>query len=279
MSQKPTARSLQLSAVGSRLSAHGFTLVEMAVVLSIIGLIIGGIIMGSGLQRNQAVQQVLADAKLYRTAIQQFRTQYGFLPGDFPTATSVWGDDATNCADGAITNGAPGTCNGDGDSVLEAGAGASVTGEAFQAWKQLMLAQYIVGSYSGLAGSSNNYTATPGSNIPTSVMKGAGFFLWSWGTLSGNASFFDADYDNAMLFGATVSASYPYAPALTPKEAGDIDSKADDGYPGFGDIVSFKNTFQTNCATSDVSGTAAYSLSYQTEGCALLFLSTFAEAS
>ena len=55
----------------------GFTLVELAVVLAIIGLIIGGIFIGTGMVRQSELQTIISDANKFSSAAKQFKQQYG----------------------------------------------------------------------------------------------------------------------------------------------------------------------------------------------------------
>lgn len=93
----------------------GFTLVELAIVLVIIGLILGGVIGGQALLNNARVRNLDQAMKGYAGAIQNFVGTYSVLPGDdsgaatrFPgapfTVSSATGGTA---GDGALTGTAP----------------------------------------------------------------------------------------------------------------------------------------------------------------------------
>ena len=107
---------------------HGFSLVELSIVLVILGLLTGGILAGQSLVRASELRAVSSEYQRYATAMHAFRDKYFAIPGDMTNATKFWGDDATACADGAVADGTPGTCNGNGNGILTAGA-ASGTGE------------------------------------------------------------------------------------------------------------------------------------------------------
>ena len=139
---------------------HAFSLVELSIVLVILGLLTGGILTGQSLIRASELRSVTTEYQRYITATQTFRDKYFALPGDMNNATRFWGDDNAACADAAIPNGTPGTCNGNGNGGLE-WAGASATGERFQFWKHLSLAGVIEGTYSGLAGSNASGLRVP----------------------------------------------------------------------------------------------------------------------
>lgn len=89
---------------------RGFTLVEMAIVLVIVGLILGGILSARSIIRNAQVKDGIKSLNDMAAAAQQFKDRYGMWPGDFTNATAQIA--GLGCANG----------NGDGQvgSVAEA---------------------------------------------------------------------------------------------------------------------------------------------------------------
>lgn len=63
-----------------------FTLVELAIVIVIIGLIFGGVIGGQSLIKTGERRTALTGFEKYITAIQAFKLEYSQLPGDFNEA-------------------------------------------------------------------------------------------------------------------------------------------------------------------------------------------------
>lgn len=104
----------------------GFTLIEIAIVLVIIGLLLGGILKGQELITSARVRNMITQLEGVQAAVNGFQDRYRALPGDFREAVAQ----------------IPGaTQNGDGDGVVEAGA------EAIAVWDHLSHARFINGSY------------------------------------------------------------------------------------------------------------------------------------
>lgn len=72
-----------------RLRAKGFTLVELAISLAIIGLIIGGMVVGgSTLIESAKISNLISQIKDLSSSAREFKTRYGYYPGDLPNAST-----------------------------------------------------------------------------------------------------------------------------------------------------------------------------------------------
>ncbi len=277
---------------------RAFTIFEMALVLTIIALIVGGIIGGLSLKRTSQVRAVLTDAQTYASAIQQFHDKFGAYPGDMADAERIWGTVPGGCPTGISTD--KRTCNGNGDGVIE-----SSNSEQYRAWQQLAAAGLIKGSYCGISTTSNPCAAAvaggpvnnalTGVNIPGSSIASAGFYLDTYGTVNGTFTNgiidstsagglksrypYPNDYSNALFFGSERANNPPQNPALTTQEAYSIDKKVDDGLPFYGNIVTYRAVNPTpSCMLSVVSATSttyAYNTTVTDTACVLIFLSSF----
>jgi len=253
---------------------RGFTLVELAIVLTIIGLIIGGVLVGSDLIKSAQLNAVATEYRKYVAAVNTFRDKYQYLPGDMPNATTFWGKDNTNCPTNTGNVGTPGTCNGSGDGMIDYGSAGGATGEMFQFWKQLALAGLIEGSYSGLAGPVDVWDTVPGTDSPASRMANAGWGVAYIANYGGDAATYAYDYGNFFAFGGTVSGNMPYAAVLSPADAFNIDTKLDDGEPAHGKVISRRwSTCATSTSNTDYTG--AYNLANTSLQCTLYFIKQF----
>jgi prepilin-type N-terminal cleavage/methylation domain-containing protein len=62
----------------------GFTLVEIAIVVTIIALLMATILGGQALLRSGEAQEIIGTAKDLSAAVQVFKQRFRYLPGDFP---------------------------------------------------------------------------------------------------------------------------------------------------------------------------------------------------
>lgn len=109
----------------------GFTLIELAIVLVIIGLLLGGVLKGQELINSAKVKNMASDFRNTQVQIYSYQDKFKALPGDDKAAQTHLGSTAAT--------------NGDGDGVIE-GAWNATTGEAFQVWQQLRLAGLATGT-------------------------------------------------------------------------------------------------------------------------------------
>ena len=103
----------------------GFSLVELAIVLLIIGLIIGGILKGQELLESARLKSILTQVNDYRVQTSIFLEKYGYLPGDFNKAKGYIDDSLTD---------------GDGDGMIK---GEGLNGQTLSFWAHLAAAKLI----------------------------------------------------------------------------------------------------------------------------------------
>lgn len=84
---------------------RGFSLVEVAIAIVVIGLVIGFTIKGKELIQTAKLNAVVEQVNSFKAATQIFVEKYGFLPGDFANAKDVISASVDNGnGDGKITD-------------------------------------------------------------------------------------------------------------------------------------------------------------------------------
>ena len=216
-------------------STHGFTLIELSIVLVIIGLIAGGVLVGQDMIKAAEIRSQVAQIEGYNQAFNAFRTKYAALPGDISTSASH----------GLMSNNASAANRGrgDGNGLIQSSATMAVNiggyqGEPAVAFTHLSETGLIkdgitVANYQSVGGFSITNTSMPAAKI------GRGNRLF----VTANAG---VHYFFIARFTGNINAAGNYAMAtapssqLTPIHAFQIDSKMDDGVPDAGLVRSFQ---------------------------------------
>ena len=204
---------------------NGFTLVEMAIVLVIIGLLIGGILAAQSIITTARGHQIIQQASQYQLAARNFKTSFNYWPGDYPgNSFGVHGD-----GNGQI---------GKGD-----------TDEGVMFFYHLSAAGFIktpIQSYSG-----KGDAFVPGRDVPQGPVAGSYWIVLQNIATSGygpGISVFDqgswsSDQIEAgssyLFYGRTCAnqVAGTQCSIISPQIAQMIDIKLDDGMPNTGKVV------------------------------------------
>jgi prepilin-type N-terminal cleavage/methylation domain-containing protein len=133
---------------------QGFSLIEIAIALVIIGLLIGGALKGQQMITSAKVRRVENDIKGISAAILAYEDRYGVLPGDDPAAATrfpgVW-----TAAD-----------NGNGNGVISGAWNSSDNSqESRKIWKHLRGSGFLKGPVDESSASYQQPAHTFGSQI------------------------------------------------------------------------------------------------------------------
>lgn len=119
----------------------GFTLVEIAIVLAIVGLLIGGVLKGHEMITNSKLKRIESDFTGLDAAILSYHDRYLQLPGDDSDASIRF----TLYTDG-INDPAANDIEGNGDGVFDGDWIAAANTETSNVWKHLRAAGLLPGS-------------------------------------------------------------------------------------------------------------------------------------
>lgn len=203
----------------SRKGQAGFTLVEIAIVLVIIGLLLGGVLKGQELIEQSKIKRAVNDFNSISAAIYTYQDRYKALPGDDLNAAARF----TKAIAGATAATA-----GDGDNLIDATLAqvfVPAASESGLVWQHLRAAGLVSGDMS-TAGTSITPELTP----------------------------FNSNYGfgvSANVMGLGIAPTF--CASLPPKAAEQLDRQLDDGRPGTGKIradaaTANKNTTPTGAA-------------------------------
>jgi prepilin-type N-terminal cleavage/methylation domain-containing protein len=242
----------------------GFTLVEWAIVMIIIGLLIAGVLKGQALITNAQVTAVVAQAKAIDAATTSFKDAYSVIPGDMPTPPGP-GLRLPNCT---------GVCayaTGNGDGVLTGALpGAAPTLEEQHFFPQLGAAGLLTGinatavACTGVWGADCYPTARIGGGFEAAGAPGGAALTQEVGTpvvagIGAGTYLVLTDTANAAM--SNVAGALP----ITANEAMRVDTKVDDGVPTTGVVLAGGNAA---CVTG-AGGTATYAEAIAAKNCGL----------
>ncbi len=232
----------------------GISMVELAIVLVIIGLLFAAVAEGVNIRKSSELTSFLSDISGFQVGIEGFDLKYRDLPGDMGDAFTYW-DDGANGVCGISTE-----CNGDANGNIDLSTTSGTDNEAYRAWQHLVLGGFLEGGYTGVA-TTANYQADIGINVPASRRDKVGYALYYNNTGGGSSR-------NEIKLGAFKSSNVNNNSAVTPAEALALDKKSDDGVPGTGIIkaADAADATATNCVNS-----SAYNTTITITSCIMAF--------
>lgn len=200
----------------------GFTIIELAAVIVIVGLLLAGISAGSTVVKQAELRSVINDFQTFKAAYVTFIKRYNRVPGDMDNAYTLWG---AGCGASAAY------CNGDSNMMVDAIL-ASSADETAKAWKHMALAGLIKNNIIPIP---NSYVGYLQINLtaPSSSLKGAGYYI-AGATIGGDSGSLSSPWTdnrtNAVYLGIQSTASALTIGAMNAKDAYNVDKKFDDGF-------------------------------------------------
>ncbi len=157
---------------------NGFTLVEIALILAIIGILIGGVLKGQEMIINAKIKRLESDNSGLVAAMFTYQDRYIKMPGDDNRASARF-----SLYQDGVNDPAPADINGDADGSLGGDWMAAANTETANFWKHLRASGLIPGggdddtqpsnAYGGLIGIRDDSLLIPGHAIIYGSIEGA----------------------------------------------------------------------------------------------------------
>ena len=211
-----------------------FSLIELLIVVIIIGLLVAGVSGGISLTRNSKIRNIIDEARIYNSAIDNFYIQFNQLPGD---------------ADISVKGSATGDKNGKIEYI-----NASSYSESQIALQHMVMANIINSNLDlyvfAVEAGEDLPEQIPGVNIPASIIKNGG---WIFDSINNINNIILTGKLSALTNIANLSQNSlgSISGIITPTYALAIDRKIDDGVADKGKVRGllkscfFKSTYLT----------------------------------
>jgi prepilin-type N-terminal cleavage/methylation domain-containing protein len=212
-------------------SKSAFTLVELAIVIVVIGILFAGVVVGQSLVKSAELRSIWAQQEEMKKASLAFSLEYNYWPGDFPETDQYWPESTLGFK----------PCNGNGNKIIH-GSNYSCTNGPFPDgaisheraafWQHLSLAEIVPGF-------DKNYNALR--NTPQGLLR------------YGNVPVYNARDSVVSVYSTghhpSFSRTHVYAIStnLSPKDAYFFDKKFDDGYARKGNVTMRDGGNQGGC--------------------------------
>lgn len=195
---------------------HGFTLIEIAIVLIIIGLLLGGVLKGQEMITQGKIRSVEKELDSLAMAIHTYRDRYRALPGDDAQAGNRWTGSTNGNADNRVGGAFNSTTNSDESRIV---------------WQHLRQAGLLTGDSNSRTQAGNAAGGQLG--IQSDIVNGTNILLSGLVVCSTNlaaniANAIDAQQDDGTP-GAGSLRGFQQTAANTPDFTASISAYSDDG--------------------------------------------------
>ena len=195
----------------------GFTLVEIAIVLVIIGLLLGGVLKGQGLINSAKVKNMINDFRTTSALVYGYQDRFKSFPGD-QTQAQLDASFGTAALAKACTPEAAGSCKYNNGRVDGNWNDNTIASEAFVFWQHVRLANLATGATKiddtnylpknadgGLLGVESGVDSTGNAKPFIKDMRGS-FYVCSSGVLGRYVRQIDTTMDDGNTAGGSVQA-------------------------------------------------------------------------
>ena len=238
----------------------GFTLIEVAMVLIIIGLLIGGVLLGRDLIRVAQIRGQIKQLESYEGVIYAFQAKYNGLPGDLPNPDQFFANTLT----GAATGNGNGIIEFNNNSYYDSGTQWDTqAGEVRRFFTQLSSANLVEGQFDGsrvlgkgfpraklsdmggfFVASSANFQVGGNGRSPDNTLnyRRGNNVMWFVACNAGNTggpTGVPVPPNDSNPFNNTMFYWDDFCAIFTPQELYNIDTKIDDGRPLSGRFFGF----------------------------------------
>lgn len=207
----------------NRIKQSGFTLVEIAIVLVIIGLLLGGILKGQELINSARVRNLADQNSAIQAAYYGFIDRYRKVPGDMQEGEACDALGSSNFLSGCV--------GGDGDGRLEQTSDGGTAGdEPAAVWAHLLASNFITGQYDGQPATGTDYDID---TAPVNAFQGPVKLVFS------------SEYHDENTSGSGTPQerlSYFFGRGIPVNISRELDIKLDNGQPDSGIVRSSSNT-------------------------------------
>jgi len=249
---------------------QGFTLVELSIVIIIIGFLIAGIAAGNSLIKQADLNRLINTVTNTATAMHNFKSVYGYWPGDFPHASAYW----PSLQPSATLVGVFGTTvDGNGNGIVKWDM------ESYLAWAHI--------NASNIAHVNNNEYNSGDDPYAVHLQHGGlNNIVMQVLDLMGQPAYgITPIHLNLMILNKVFDPyGYGFANVISPIDAYNIDAKIDDGLPATGNLIAHGDRDPSRCVVpsngvgviQDFSGGqnangSSYDKSYSGLGCSELY--------
>lgn len=229
--------------------SKGFTLIEIAVVLIVVGLLIGGVLKGMELYDNSKGMSTVSQADKIKKAFKTFQDAYYTYPGDLLNASDI-----ATCTAGTFCGN-----NGDGNLIVgvEVDGATNLNATVFRQNLGTPVENLVAWSQLAAAGMLNETSVTPANNVwgdsNPAAPAGGGFHVLFNGTgmhtQLGLASPLRSGHWVIQTANARANTgNMGVGGAFTVQQMARLDKKVDDGMPNAGGVIGYPSD---DCATGN----------------------------